>query len=130
MPYFAWAGAEIAVALVCTGIPTLRPLYIKARGLTSTHGSHNPRKSGSHLPQYVTREVKAISASPVSDAKVPPYTNRSPVTYPPPSYSSHNIRRDSVEELISGYHDRNTGVIWVRSEVHVLETVAEWPLKN
>ncbi|KAK4237261.1 hypothetical protein C8A03DRAFT_44871 [Achaetomium macrosporum] len=30
--YFAWAGAEIAVAMVCLAIPTLRPLYLRARG--------------------------------------------------------------------------------------------------
>ncbi|KAL1841818.1 hypothetical protein VTJ49DRAFT_6571 [Mycothermus thermophilus] len=29
--YYIWAGAEVAVALVCLAIPTLRPLYQKAR---------------------------------------------------------------------------------------------------
>ncbi|KAK7959191.1 uncharacterized protein PG986_004045 [Apiospora aurea] len=31
VPYFAWAGAEIAVAMICIGIPTLRPLYLKTQ---------------------------------------------------------------------------------------------------
>jgi hypothetical protein len=26
-PYYIWAGAEVAIALVCLAIPTLRPLY-------------------------------------------------------------------------------------------------------
>jgi hypothetical protein len=30
--YYIWAGAEITVAMICLGIPTLRPLYLKTRG--------------------------------------------------------------------------------------------------
>ncbi|KAI3321121.1 hypothetical protein HD806DRAFT_504670 [Xylariaceae sp. AK1471] len=130
VPYFAWAGAEIAVALVCTGIPTLRPLYIKTRGLANTFGSHNPRRTSCHLPQFTPRERKIISPLPAFDAKVSQYKNESIITHPLPAYSSNNICRDSVEELISGYHNRNKGVIWVKNEVRVRESVAEWPLKN
>jgi hypothetical protein len=46
--YFVWAGAEIAVALVCLAIPTLRPLYTR-RGGRVTAGyeqtaGHEPRR--------------------------------------------------------------------------------------
>ncbi|KAM7205949.1 hypothetical protein V8F33_000779 [Rhypophila sp. PSN 637] len=34
-PYFIWAGAEIAVAMVCLAIPTLRPLYLRNHGTTT-----------------------------------------------------------------------------------------------
>ncbi|EPE02434.1 hypothetical protein F503_00702 [Ophiostoma piceae UAMH 11346] len=49
--YFAWAGAEIAVAIVCLGIPTLRPLYLKKRGrpVDSTHPAH---AADDVLPQF------------------------------------------------------------------------------
>ncbi|KAH7040952.1 uncharacterized protein B0I36DRAFT_234103 [Microdochium trichocladiopsis] len=61
VPYFAWAAAEIAVAMVCIGVPTLRPLYLKTRGLTigSGYGRHQSRAS-STLPQFeiVEKEPK------------------------------------------------------------------------
>ncbi len=49
--YFAWAGAEIAVAMVCLGLPTLRPLYLRHRGLavTSMHPRHQHNDA---LPQF------------------------------------------------------------------------------
>ncbi|ERT02453.1 uncharacterized protein SPSK_05290 [Sporothrix schenckii 1099-18] len=49
--YFAWAGAEIAVSMVCLAIPTLRPLYLRHRGLavTSTHPRH---PADDVLPQF------------------------------------------------------------------------------
>ncbi|KAM7208251.1 hypothetical protein V8F20_001531 [Naviculisporaceae sp. PSN 640] len=34
-PYFIWAGAEIAVAMVCLAVPTLRPLYLRNHGSTT-----------------------------------------------------------------------------------------------
>ncbi|KXJ97246.1 hypothetical protein Micbo1qcDRAFT_191787 [Microdochium bolleyi] len=53
VPYFAWAAAEIAVAMVCIGVPTLRPLYLKTRGLTlgSGYGRHQSRAT-STLPTF------------------------------------------------------------------------------
>lgn len=53
VPYFGWAGAEIAVSMVCLGIPTLRPLYMKARGMTIGYGSRNPT-----LPSFQMCERK------------------------------------------------------------------------
>ncbi|KAH8592127.1 hypothetical protein B0O99DRAFT_462623, partial [Bisporella sp. PMI_857] len=50
VPYFAWAGAEIAVAIVCVGIPTLRPLYLRTRGLPTS--SFSNRRNSNSLPQF------------------------------------------------------------------------------
>ncbi|KAK7963872.1 hypothetical protein PG988_010846 [Apiospora saccharicola] len=58
VPYFAWAGAEIAVTMICIGIPTLRPLYLKTqRNVASAyarsrqHGRH-PSRHSQQLPQF------------------------------------------------------------------------------
>ncbi|KAI8628380.1 hypothetical protein F5Y19DRAFT_437393 [Xylariaceae sp. FL1651] len=130
VPYFAWAGAEIAVALVCTGIPTLRPLYIKFRGLANTYENHSWKRNSGHLPRFAMCERKGISPSPTRDLVVSHLKRDHSITQPLPTYVNKNIRRDSVEELISGYHDRNRAVIWVKNEIRVRESVAEWPLKN
>ncbi|KAI0145482.1 hypothetical protein GGR57DRAFT_299565 [Xylariaceae sp. FL1272] len=114
--YFAWAGAEIAVAMVCIGIPTLRPLYIHLRGSAD---SRNLGGDDTELPQYTSASKRHSDISDLKDHIRPP----------PPTYSSHG-RRDSVEDLISGYQDRNKAVIWVEKSVRVRESVAEWPLKN
>ncbi|KAK8054608.1 hypothetical protein PG994_009675 [Apiospora phragmitis] len=47
VPYFAWAGAEIAVAMICIGIPTLRPLR--------QHGRH-PSRHSQQLPPFAMVE--------------------------------------------------------------------------
>ncbi|KAK0706177.1 hypothetical protein B0T26DRAFT_444813 [Lasiosphaeria miniovina] len=52
-PYFVWAGAEIAVAMVCLGIPTLRPLYLKHRGRSIGYGDRqHSHASDPELPQF------------------------------------------------------------------------------
>ncbi|KAK3896683.1 hypothetical protein C8A05DRAFT_39770 [Staphylotrichum tortipilum] len=50
MKYFAWAGAEIAVSMICLGLPTLRPLYLKSRGRTGYYETR--RTPNPELPQY------------------------------------------------------------------------------
>ena len=49
--YFAWAGAEIAVAMVCLGIPTLRPLYLRRRG-RPVDSTRPARAADDVLPQF------------------------------------------------------------------------------
>jgi hypothetical protein len=61
VPYFAWAGAEVAVAMVCVGIPTLRPLYLKARGITSVHESKG-RSNASELPRFTMLKDRPAGA--------------------------------------------------------------------
>lgn len=56
VPYFGWAGAEIAVSMVCLGIPTLRPLYLKARGMTIGYGSRD--HTHDDLPNFTMCERK------------------------------------------------------------------------
>ncbi|TLS28451.1 hypothetical protein PpBr36_01423 [Pyricularia pennisetigena] len=66
VPYFGWAGAEIAVAMFCIGIPTLRPLYMKKRhGVThetvsNGNGSGQPAtgQSDDRLPRFTMMQAK------------------------------------------------------------------------
>ncbi|KAK0667675.1 hypothetical protein QBC41DRAFT_323488 [Cercophora samala] len=59
-PYFIWAGAEITVALVCLGIPTLRPLYLKQRGISTIgYGNHHhTEQSDPGLPHFTMVDQK------------------------------------------------------------------------
>lgn len=61
--YFAWAGAEIAVSMVCLAIPTLRPLYLRHRGLavSSTH-QHHP--ADDILPEFTMCAPEQIALPP------------------------------------------------------------------
>ncbi|KAK8036246.1 hypothetical protein PG993_008860 [Apiospora rasikravindrae] len=54
VPYFAWAGAEIAVSMICIGIPTLRPLYLKTqRNIASAYArSNRGRQHGRHPSRH------------------------------------------------------------------------------
>ncbi|KAH9885328.1 hypothetical protein F4778DRAFT_761137 [Xylariomycetidae sp. FL2044] len=141
VPYFAWAGAEIAVAMVCIGVPTLRPLYLEARGMTIGTGYANrERNSGSVLPQFKMCEPKAGAASPAAvrdsgfsqlqDLEKDGGVGKAMVARPPGAHVMRS-RCDSVDEIISGYQTRDTGVIWVKNEVQVEKVVDEnWPLRN
>lgn len=69
VPYFGWAGAEIAVAMFCVGIPTLRPLYMKKRhGLTTEYGNHGQASAASddRLPRFTMMDQKNAVASPAT----------------------------------------------------------------
>ncbi|KAI5856135.1 hypothetical protein GGS23DRAFT_618846 [Durotheca rogersii] len=130
VPYFAWAGAEIAVAMVCIGIPTLRPLYLRTRGLTSAYSNQGRSHNASQLPRFVMCDQKAPSPppDPVRDSGFSHARTDSNVSRPPPAYTE--TRYDSVDDIISEYANRNVDVIWVRNEVRIREEVAEWPLRN
>ncbi|KAI2627667.1 hypothetical protein GGR54DRAFT_426679 [Hypoxylon sp. NC1633] len=121
VPYFAWAGAEIAVAIVCIGIPSLRPLYLKTRGLANTYRSNQAASNKtSDLPRFVKFDRK--SPLPARDSG---FSN---VSKPPAAYTK--ARNDSVDEIISEYENQHAGVIWVRNEVRIQEDVADWPLRR
>ncbi|KXX79235.1 hypothetical protein MMYC01_205620 [Madurella mycetomatis] len=63
------AGAEIAVAMVCLGIPTLRPLYLRARGMSTGYADTQPTLlSGQELPQFTMHGQKrpTDSSPPIS----------------------------------------------------------------
>ncbi|KAI4865713.1 hypothetical protein F4820DRAFT_447782 [Hypoxylon rubiginosum] len=129
VPYFAWAGAEIAVAMVCIGIPTLRPLYLKTRGLAGAyHSNQRHGENSSELPRFI-RHLKADSRPPPThDSAFSHRRTDSNVSRPPAAYVK--TRSDSVDEIISEYENQHAGVIWVRNEVRVQEDVADWPLRN
>lgn len=51
--YFVWAAAEISVAMVCLGIPTLRPLYLKQRGMSIGYtGREHTRDEDPEMPAF------------------------------------------------------------------------------
>ncbi|KAK0718987.1 hypothetical protein B0T21DRAFT_404330 [Apiosordaria backusii] len=77
-PYFIWAGAEITVALICLGIPALRPFYLKQRGISTIgYGNH-------HHSQY-------------SDPELPRFTMVDRKTKPEPSPDLSHITLDTPE---------------------------------
>ncbi|KAI0377386.1 hypothetical protein F5Y04DRAFT_264557 [Hypomontagnella monticulosa] len=129
VPYFAWAGAEIAVAMVCIGIPTLRPLYLKTRGLSSAYSNHGRSNDNSELPQFTMYDRKALSPrTPVRDSSFSHTRFDSNVSRPPAAYTK--TRSDSVDDIISEYHNQHAGVIWVKNEVRIQEDIADWPLRS
>jgi hypothetical protein len=121
VPYFAWAGAEIAVAMVCVGIPTLRPLYLKLRGLADTQRHDTGRTGEDELPRFEIvdpRTVLSTTSSTVSHSRT-----ESNLLKPKPTYvPTHFSNSDETASI-------NSGVIWVKNEVSVREDVANWPLK-
>jgi len=157
--YFAWAGAEIAVAMICVGIPTLRPLYLKTRGITSTHD----RSNTSELPRFTMLKDNqpSVNSSMRHDSmKTSPSTmesgrqgetwrEKSALARPENVYTrspkeemarspredtyTRSPRQGSVASRPSaemvGPGNRG-GVIWVKSEVKIREEEAEWPLSS
>ncbi|KAF3064266.1 hypothetical protein GL218_00964 [Daldinia childiae] len=126
VPYFAWAGAEIAVAMVCIGVPTLRPLYLKTRGFTSSYSNHCQSRNTNELPRYTTCKRKPLNKS--CQVRDSGYSQASDLSRPPAAYTK--VRSDSMDDMLSDKHSQRAGVIWVKNEVRIQEDVAEWPLRN
>jgi hypothetical protein len=130
VPYFAWAGAEIAVALICIGIPTLRPLYLKTRGITSAYGRQG-QSQASELPRFtmVDRKLPISSPIPVGSPlhSLHSRTDSGPVK--PASVYTRVSSRGSVEDVAEA-EQRDLGVIWVKNEVQVQRHEANWPLRE
>ena len=133
MPYFAWAGAEIAVAMICVGIPTLRPLYLKSRGLPTTHSQQSRSHSRSNeLPQFTMIKEKPIISSPIQSPSVAsPSQLEAGLAMPEKVY----MKRTSMDgssmssDAMAGPERKETGVrIWVKNEIRIREDDAEWPL--
>ncbi|KAI1451476.1 hypothetical protein F4805DRAFT_95870 [Annulohypoxylon moriforme] len=134
VPYFAWAGAEIAVAMICLGIPTLRPLYLKTRGFASACSNHGRSSHANEIPRFVMYERKTPNPPPSArDSEFSlSYSHRRAdgnITKPRPARYT-KVRNDSVEDIISDYQNQDAGVIWVQNEVYIQEDVAEWPLRG
>ncbi|KAI1097389.1 hypothetical protein F4804DRAFT_327773 [Jackrogersella minutella] len=128
--YFAWAGAEIAVAMVCVGIPTLRPLYLKTRGFARTYSNHGRSNNASELPRFLMYNRK--SSNPPPPVRGPGFLHaRTDSDISRPLAAHHaKIRSDSIDEMMPYYHNQEAGVIWVKNEVRIQEDVAEWPLRR
>ena len=126
VPYFAWAGAEIAMAMVCIGIPTLRPLYLKTRGIGSGY-ERQGQSQASELPQFTMCEPKTMR-QPTPPLSVSYPRKLADPTRPPSAYtrvSSWDSKEDPME---SEYGD--IGVIWVKNDVRVHRDYGDWPLRN
>jgi hypothetical protein len=127
VPYFAWAGAEIAVSMVCIGIPTLRPLYLKSRGVSSTYGRHG-HSAASQLPQFTMCEPVATEPALSTRGVLHSRTDSSPTK--PSSVYSPTSSRDGRERFSDVEHGE-IGVIWVKNEVHAPhEEYGNWPLRS
>ncbi|KAI8961325.1 hypothetical protein F5Y11DRAFT_326639 [Daldinia sp. FL1419] len=126
VPYFAWAGAEIAVAMVCIGVPTLRPLYLKTKDFVNTYSSHCRSNGTGELPRYTTYKRKGHHEYP--RARDSGYSQASNLSRPPMAYT--DVRSDSIDGILPDNHNQQAGVIWVKNEVRIQEDVAEWPLRN
>lgn len=157
VPYFVWAGAEIAVAMVCLGIPTLRPLYLKKRGMSIGYADRRHSRADEVLPQFTMIDSKPPVFDPsghdssschtdleAGDGKggsarggSSSGTGTMPLRPPSVHLKGESSRYDSVDEIFSlydpeqGQHpNQNSGLIWVKSDGQVLRKDADWPLKN
>lgn len=101
MPYFAWAGAEIAVAMICVGIPTLRPLYLRTRGKTGAYASHAGSNS-SELPQFTMFRNKPAEGPAMHDSPISPSKMEAGLTKPANVYI--RVQRGSSEALVASKH--------------------------
>ncbi|KAH8900234.1 hypothetical protein GQ53DRAFT_709630 [Thozetella sp. PMI_491] len=155
VPFFAWSGAEIAVSMVCLGIPTLRPLYLKHRGIHTEYGRQGHSR-GSVLPQFTMIDRKASPPASLHDAES---THTVSITYEPIAYahvrpatahappkpalrSSSDVARpatahthtsrptdDTVDEIVNMYGS-GSRAIWVKKEVQVQRDNRAWPLAD
>src|SRR3569833_2449708 len=132
VPYFAWAGAEIAVAMICLGIPTLRPLYLKRRGIPVEYG-HQVERHASELPQFTMCEPGPMLGPPAKcESIASSYITSDDGPAKPESAHSKHVRghNDSVDEIL-GLYDNNGCVIWVKNEVKVdWASTMNWPLRS
>ncbi|KAL2127220.1 hypothetical protein VTI74DRAFT_11078 [Chaetomium olivicolor] len=132
--YFVWAGAEIAVAMVCLGIPTLRPLYLRRRSTSIGYGDHHTaHRDDPESPQFTMCEPKEQPPStPPSEKAMPgqvprpqspnflrdsasshtvvestPSTDGTPLTKPPPAHTKGHNNSDSVDDILGLYKERS-----------------------
>lgn len=106
--------------MICIGIPTLRPLYLKTRGINTTNGSHT-----GELPQFMI--VKNKFDGPYTGSPGTPSTMASKITKPSSVYTGSP--RNSPRLVIPEPH-RDIGVINVVKEVRIEKEDANWPLLN
>lgn len=136
-----WAGAEIAVAMVCLGVPTLRPLYLKQRGLSIGYADRDHSRPDEALPRFTMIDQKPTAFEPSGRDSSSSHTkveaSGSTVARPPSAHLREPTCYDSVDEIFSLYdqnqnqhQSQNSGIIWVKSEVQVSRGDANWPLKN
>jgi hypothetical protein len=116
VPYFAWAGAEIAVALVCISIPALRPLYLKTRGLRSAI-EISSEVNQSEVPRFSMcakqdRQIMLVPDSAITHSQTE-------------IQSYHSDDRD-----IEVQHGKHSSIIVVKTEFYMQEHAVDWPLKT
>lgn len=109
--------------MICIGIPTLRPLYLKARGINAIESQR--RSNTGVLPQFtMVRNGRMKTPVPVSQGSPkPPSTTASVVSVPESAYLADRKTSLSPSEDI-----REMGGIHVMREVRVQRKEADWPL--
>ncbi|KAH8666490.1 hypothetical protein BX600DRAFT_274370 [Xylariales sp. PMI_506] len=128
VPYFAWAGAEIAVGMVCTGIPTLRPLYLKTRGIRTSYGRHG-QSQVAESPRFTMCEPKFTTRPATAPAKISMHSRTDSGPVKPASVYTRVSSRGSVED-VSDAERGDIGVIWVKNEIQVQRDHVSWPLPD
>lgn len=103
--YFVWAGAEIAVAMVCLGIPTLRPLYLKQRGMSIGYSDRaHTHNSDPELPMFTMCENKPPTQPPQT-----PQTPEKPVVDDSTAVEATNHKMGEIEEEQQGTQSDEPG---------------------
>lgn len=105
--YFVWAAAEISVAMVCLGIPTLRPLYLKQRGMSIGYtGREHTRDDDSEmpaftmceqLPQDVEHGKKQALPGPDQEREQPPSEPKYEMMQAPPRRGPQHLETQHLE---------------------------------
>jgi hypothetical protein len=103
------------VGMICIGIPTLRPLYLKMRGITSAYENHG-RSRNSELPQFAM--VKNKSADTAASHNFEVSASSLELGLAKPSNAYIRVDRNNSEEFKS-QEQRDPMVIWVKNEVQV-----------
>jgi len=129
------------VAVICIGIPTLRPLYLRTRGMSIGYANRSQSRA-SELPQFTMCDAKPVvdpyvrdSASSQAPLRGDLESTGSPARPPTALTKETRDAGDSIDGIVNMYDQpaqSNSGVIWVKNEVQVRieREDANWPLKR
>jgi hypothetical protein len=104
-----WSGVEMAVTLICVGIPTLRPLYrviVHGSSVKSSESRYIKHDDSSHSSRFrMQNPTKRSTMFSVAQESITE------------AYIARNNQSD--EEILMGQYGNNIGGIRVREEVRV-----------
>ncbi|KAJ5805082.1 hypothetical protein N7474_010969 [Penicillium riverlandense] len=105
-----WSAVELAVTLICVGIPTIRPLYriiVHGSNLESSEGRYVKHEDSSHSSRFRMRNLTkdtTTSFSPVQEGHTETYITRD---------------NRSDEEILVGQHGASNNGIRIREDVRL-----------